>query len=89
MRVPYASATPTPYTGQPTTSGRYAPSAANMLTHGNDHLQRQRVRRKIMPLIKIRGLPLQQDHWLEVLDRKHRYGSDLKIYHEYWYVLAS
>lgn len=43
------------------------------------------MRRKIMPLIKIRGLPLQQEHWLEVLDRKHRYGSDLKVYHEYWY----
>lgn len=47
------------------------------------------MRRKIMPLIKIRGLPLQQEHWLEVLDRKHRYGSDLKVYHEYWLSLPN
>ncbi|KAG0196440.1 hypothetical protein BGX28_010098 [Mortierella sp. GBA30] len=24
------------------------------------------------------------EHWLEMSDRKHRYGSNLKPYHEYW-----
>ncbi|KAF9573400.1 hypothetical protein EC968_008582 [Mortierella alpina] len=24
------------------------------------------------------------EHWLEMSDKKHRYGSNLKLYHEYW-----
>ncbi|KAF9145204.1 hypothetical protein BGX30_009950 [Mortierella sp. GBA39] len=24
------------------------------------------------------------EHWLEMSDKKHRYGSNLKVYHEFW-----
>ncbi|KAF9999410.1 hypothetical protein BGZ79_007004 [Entomortierella chlamydospora] len=30
------------------------------------------------------SLVLLTEHWLEMSDKKHRYGSNLKPYHEYW-----
>ncbi|KAG0303487.1 hypothetical protein BGZ98_006594 [Dissophora globulifera] len=30
------------------------------------------------------ALVLLTEHWLEMSDKKHRYGSNLKPYHEYW-----
>ncbi|KAF9954935.1 hypothetical protein BGZ72_004163 [Mortierella alpina] len=30
------------------------------------------------------ALVLLTEHWLEMSDKKHRYGSNLKAYHEYW-----
>ncbi|KAF9130551.1 hypothetical protein BGW39_002961 [Mortierella sp. 14UC] len=30
------------------------------------------------------ALVLLTEHWLEMSDKKHRYGSNLKVYHEYW-----
>ncbi|KAF9923986.1 hypothetical protein FBU30_005972 [Linnemannia zychae] len=30
------------------------------------------------------ALILLTEHWLEMSDKKHRYGSNLKVYHEYW-----
>lgn len=30
------------------------------------------------------GLLLRKEHWLEVVDVKHRYGSNLTPYHEHW-----
>ncbi|KAG0347138.1 hypothetical protein BG004_008417 [Podila humilis] len=30
------------------------------------------------------ALVLLTEHWLEMSDRKHRYGSNLKLYHEQW-----
>lgn len=44
----------------------------------------QRVRRHLLPIVQKRGLQLKQEHWLEVVDRKHRYGSHLRVYYEYW-----
>ncbi|CAG8735167.1 4945_t:CDS:2, partial [Dentiscutata heterogama] len=29
-------------------------------------------------------LVLDTEHWLEICDNKHRYGANLKIYHDYW-----
>ncbi|CAG8470028.1 7381_t:CDS:2, partial [Acaulospora colombiana] len=29
-------------------------------------------------------LILDTEHWLEICDAKHRYGSNLKVYHDYW-----
>ncbi|CAG8576876.1 1784_t:CDS:2 [Dentiscutata erythropus] len=29
-------------------------------------------------------LVLDTEHWLEICDDKHRYGANLKIYHDYW-----
>ncbi|CAG8501879.1 26781_t:CDS:2 [Racocetra persica] len=29
-------------------------------------------------------LILDTEHWLEICDLKHRYGANLKIYHDYW-----
>ncbi|CAG8652719.1 15788_t:CDS:2, partial [Cetraspora pellucida] len=29
-------------------------------------------------------LLLDTEHWLEICDSKHRYGANLKIYHDYW-----
>ncbi|CAG8610926.1 1117_t:CDS:2 [Paraglomus brasilianum] len=29
-------------------------------------------------------LVLDTEHWLELFDRKHRYGSNLKVYHDEW-----
>ncbi|KAG0293886.1 hypothetical protein BGZ96_002109 [Linnemannia gamsii] len=30
------------------------------------------------------ALILRTEHWLEMSDKKHRYGSNLKVYHAYW-----
>ncbi|KAG0370852.1 hypothetical protein BGX24_001911 [Mortierella sp. AD032] len=30
------------------------------------------------------ALVLLTEHWLEMSDKKHRYGSNLKVYHEHW-----
>ncbi|KAF9543802.1 hypothetical protein EC957_000416 [Mortierella hygrophila] len=30
------------------------------------------------------ALVLLTEHWLEMSDKKHRYGSNLKVYHEFW-----
>ncbi|GBB99360.1 hypothetical protein RclHR1_00350016 [Rhizophagus clarus] len=29
-------------------------------------------------------LILDTEHWLEICDEKHRYGSNLKVYHDFW-----
>ncbi|CAG8492232.1 14793_t:CDS:2 [Funneliformis mosseae] len=29
-------------------------------------------------------LILDTEHWLEICDEEHRYGSNLKVYHDYW-----
>ena len=42
------------------------------------------LKRESLDIPSVRSIPLKKKHWLEAVDAKHRYGSNLAVYYEEW-----
>lgn len=42
------------------------------------------LRRESLDIPSVQSMPLKKKHWLEAVDAKHRYGSNLSRYYEVW-----
>jgi hypothetical protein len=45
---------------------------------------RGEIKRESLDIPSVQSIPLKKKHWLEALDAKHRYGSNLALYYEVW-----